>query len=194
MKAFRREGQVLIAQFDEAERRILAGVFSDTALLLGTNFALTGDDPDAAGPEAIVLDWDSGAVAQPRDPAVARLLPNASLDADDAAEFRRFTEADIRRSKTDRLRLWFDALGSSGTVEVPAADAGEWVAPLTDVRLVLASRLEIATDSDAEEVYGEHPPGPDATEADYSRFALGQIYGALTWLQESLLAAMLTEQ
>jgi hypothetical protein len=47
----------------------------------------------------------------PDDPAVHRLLPDASRDdAEVAAEFRRLTEDDLRQQKIDRLAVLFDAL------------------------------------------------------------------------------------
>lgn len=195
MKRFRREQSMYVAEADEAERRILGGVFADTALLLGVDL---GDDEGPGADEATQLTedllstWSEEDVGEPLDPALARLLPSAHEDDEVAAEFRRLTESDIRRTKVDRLRNWVEAFSSPGPkIYVPVAGAGEWVAALTDVRLVLANRLEIETDVDAEAVYARTEPEGDG-DADYTTFALGQIYGALTWLQESLLQAMMS--
>lgn len=194
MKAFRREQSMYVAEVDDVERRILAGIFADTALLLGADLR-AGDaakDPGADDPTAADLPkWPEQEVGEPLDPALARLLPSAHADEDLAAEFRRLTEGDIRRTKVDRLRKWVRALRAPGAaVYVPTAEAGEWVAALTDVRLVLASRLGIETAEDAEQVHERGAPEGDSSE-EYTTYALGQIYSALTWLQESLLRAMM---
>ena len=66
-------------------------------------------------------------------------------------------------------------------------------AALTDVRLVLASRLGLHTDEDAERLHAEIELATHALETDDDgslpvdpeRVWLGMLYQALTWLQES---------
>lgn len=129
MRAFRREGDHLVAEVDPGEREVLATVVADVAELLGAGrFEERARETGSARPDAS----DTGAVAMrlrleplpaPDDPAVHRLLPDASRDdAEVAAEFRRLTEDDLRQQKIARLAGLFDAL----TVEAlaPGAAAG----------------------------------------------------------------------
>jgi|SRR5690625_4623153 len=194
MKGFRKDRSMYIAELDDVEKRILGGVFTDTALLLGVD--LRGDDGAEADSTVDALAADflrelTQEVGEPEDPALARLLPSASDDEKAAAEFRRLTEGDIRATKVARLRKWVRAFRAPGALlYVPVNEAGEWVAALTDVRLVLASRLGIETEDDAEAIHAAGQPRGDSRE-EQTQFALGQIYSALTWLQESLLETMM---
>ena len=87
----------------------------------------------------------------PADPAVARLLPDASRDDPELAEsFRRLTEEDLRERKRDALGLAAAALRRAAPVVLGRREAQALLKGLTDVRLVLAERLGIATDEDAE--------------------------------------------
>ena len=71
---------------------------------------------------------------------------------------------------------------------------GKTAAALTDVRLVVASRLGIEADEDAEALHrdvaeasvGLRTMGPEELGIDPERLWLGMLYDALTWLQESL--------
>lgn len=139
--------------------------------------------------------------AVPDDPALARLLPPMSRDDDAlAGELRSLTEESLREGKVANLRaLWHELeepTGPDGAVVVERGQEGRWLAAITDVRLVLAARLGIESDADADAVYerAQQPDrmrrrGPDG-EADEVENALSTMYAALTWWQESLLEAM----
>lgn len=191
MKGFARKRGVYVAQLDRTERTILSRVVADTALLLGTRLDI--ELPSAEPDPLASLDWSADEIAEPTDPALARLLPAASEDDGVAGEFRRLTESDLRAAKVDRLRMVWGALLAPGErLEVAPEKAMDWAAALTDVRLVIAERLDIQTDDDAEAVYEaatrRRRPGE---EVDEVRSALASLYMALTWLQESLLSVML---
>jgi len=201
---------------EPAELRIIARVVADTAELLGSSIdgepdavghvppsAPDGDGPgpDDAAPvppsatDAAVLAalaWDPAGGETPRDPALARLLPPASTDDDElAAEMRRLTEGAVRATKVDQLRVVHRTLTqSSGVVIVRKGQERSWLAALTDLRLVLASRLGIETDDDAERVYERAGSSHPQTPAEELDAALTSLYAALTWWQESLLEAM----
>lgn len=199
MKAFKRQDTELVAEVDHVEKRIMAGVFADTALLLGTSLDEEVEgEPGLTSAERSVEDFFKDVtqhdLGEPKDPALVRLLPNAYDDEAAQLEFRRLTEADIRAAKVDRLRKWVRALQEPGTeVAVPEYEAGEWVAALTDVRLVLATRLGIESPEDAQDIHTRVGPEGESSE-EYTQFALGQIYSALTWLQESLLTALMQSE
>jgi hypothetical protein len=192
-------GPHYVATLDDVERTILAGVVADTAILLGARWAegALGEAEPATDP-LDALDWDADRVESPSDPALARLLPEASReDAELAAEFRRLTEGSLRRGKVANLRVVWTALRmGSGPLAVPRAEAPRWASALTDVRLVLAARLGIETEEDADRVHdvadGLVPVAEEDVEAEVQA-ALASLYSALTWLQESLLQAMLDD-
>ncbi|WNB86674.1 DUF2017 family protein [Cellulomonas sp. ATA003] len=157
----------------------------------------------------------------PDDPAVRRLLPDASRDDDAvAAEFRRLTEADLRATKVARLRdLWLaltrDAepvpgVGVDDDVDLPVRreDAPAVAAALTDLRLVLADRLGLESEEDADALYTSLEEQAAAEEAGWvpdddrpareivaaeARAHLGAVYAALSWLQETLMAVLLAD-
>lgn len=124
--------------------------------------------PSAAASETIsaireIFEGLEGApVEPPVDPAVRRLLPDASSDPEVASEFRRFTDDDLRQHKVERLLLFADLL-----LEVPpSADEGDQLdfvvlseeaqhiaGALADIRLVIGERLGLRTDRDSEELY-----------------------------------------
>jgi hypothetical protein len=165
----------------------------------------SGGDPGsrhAAGDDAVLaaLDFEPAsdrAPDAPSDPALARLLPPMSHD-DPAlsAELRALTEHSLRAGKVSRLEVVWRELAEPAVrpdaVVVHAGQEGRWLAALTDVRLVLASRLGISDEADAERVYdraqGEGAAPDD--EDDEVTDALATMYAALTWWQESLLEAM----
>jgi hypothetical protein len=219
MRAFRTVGRHYVAGLGPTEREVFATVVADVAELLGAGRFEDGGEDDVA-PEPAVESWTRSAVPAPADPAVRRLLPDASRD-DDAvtAEFRRLTEADLRASKIDRLRSVWRALRGEGEVLTGVGidddedlvlrreDADAFAAALTDVRLVLAERLGLETEEDADRLYealeaqaaAEEAGWPDDDRparqvlADELRAYLGSVYAALTWLQESLVSALLAD-
>lgn len=200
-------GAVAVAELDLDERMVVARIIADVGLLLsGESFGM--EIPVHQDVEDEVFRQLRGleeALADPTDPAVLRLLPNAApTDREVADEFRRLTEADLRSLKVARLRRMWEQLSEDGPEwEVPADEALSTAAALTDVRLVLASRLGIATDDDAERLYeelafassamaGEDTAGSPLVNPE--RVWLGMLYQALTYLQESLVSFMASEE
>jgi len=136
----------------------------------------------------------------PEDPAVRRLLPVASEDAEIAEEFRRFTQVDLRAHKIERLLALVRALRSGaekGRLAVPKDRADLLAGALVDIRLVIAERLGLDSDESADELYtelarAERGDGPDSAAAAL-RLHLATAYAALTWLQESLVTVQLAD-
>jgi hypothetical protein len=133
------------------------------------------------------IDADADVVAAPADPAVRRLLPDASDDPEVAHEFRRLTDEDLRQRKVDRLLLFAELLleaspSSDEDEQLPMVvardDGPEVAAALGDVRQVIGSRLGLRTDADTDALYrsvsatweddvpededGDDPAGPAA--------------------------------
>ena len=209
MRAFKRRRGMYAARLDADERDVIAALVADVAELLGAGRI------DEVTPVSTVRDDGTprmriDPVAPPTDPAVRRLLPDASRDDPEvSAEFRRLTEDDIRAGKVARLgRLWtalttpVDGQRADAFVIAPD-DAKDVAAALTDLRLVLAERLAIRTDTQAERLYDQllTSPTADLDEIDgagdeldpATRRYLVAVYGALSWLQESLVEALLTD-
>ncbi len=188
-----------VAELDSEERAVIARVVADVGLLLGGEpFGMEIGVPDGdEDPLFRHLRGLEAALTDPDDPAVLRVLPNASPDDREVAEeFRRFTEPELRTLKVDRLRVMWRSLSEDGPEWiVPEPDALSTAAALTDIRLVLASRLGLTTDDDAmalhEEIERAHDQvtedGPDSALQNPERVWLGMLYQALTWLQESLM-------
>lgn len=96
--------------------------------------------------------------APPDDPAIARLVPDAYADDDEAAgQFRALTGRDLLgRRDADALTVLGalgderdDAAGLEVMVMTLAPEEVEaWLRTLTALRLVLASRLDIRSESD----------------------------------------------
>jgi hypothetical protein len=203
VKAFVAHGGVAVAELDDEERMVVARIVADVGLLLGGEpFGM--EEPvyenrvDAADEILAYLRGLEDSLAEPDDPAVLRLLPNAApTDREVSDEFRRLTEGDLRGLKVARLRTMWQQLSEDGPEwEVASEDALPTASALTDVRLVLASRLGLNTDEDAERLHTEielatHALETDAErelEIDPERVWLGMLYQALTWLQESLVS------
>lgn len=207
MQAFRREQDRYVAGLDLRERKIIAGLVDDVAQLLGAERFENHPSTALGTPSAPQDPWprlalDGVPVTAPADPAVRRLLPDASTDARLAAEFRRLTETELRSGKLDRLRrvwaLLHQPVDLAGRRPPPFAvsqqDAPMLAAALTDLRLVLADRLGLVTDADGDRLYAELAAAEaGVTVIDETRAYLGSLYSALSWLQESLLEVMLSD-
>jgi hypothetical protein len=163
MTRFRRSGDLCIARFSPEEAQVLRQSMASLAALLS-------DDPD------------------PDDPAVERLFPDAyPEDPVQQAEFRRFTEPDLRSAKVEQARtVLSDLLERGGEVRLKEEQAELWLRALTDVRLALGTRLGVADDTEIEaeidEAVGRNPDSPRVVQLT--------VYAYLTFLQESLVGAL----
>jgi hypothetical protein len=87
----------------------------------------------------------------PSDPAIVRMRPDAYPDDPTAsAEFRRFTAGGLVERKIANADTGMITLSSaieSGEVRLDPREAGAWLRCLTDIRLTLASRLGIESET-----------------------------------------------
>ena len=144
------------------------------------------------GPEELAADADpleaavgiGAATEAPVDPALARLLPDAYReDPEAAAEFRRYTETGLREAKRAAARTALASLARPGRRHRLGPDEAQaWLRALNDLRLTLGTRLGVTEDWD--ELLAGLP------EDDARRYALA-VYDHLTWLQESLVQALM---
>lgn len=205
MRGFEPRDAAVVAELDDEERTVLARIVADVGLLLaGERFGLDAtDDAEPVDVERALFAPLQGleeALAEPDDPAILRLLPNAAPDDREVAdEFRRLTEADLRGLKVDRLRRMWRQLSEDGEQwRVERVEADATAAALTDVRLVLATRLGLSTDLEVDALHAEIDlavrtldEDEDAQGVDHERVWLGMLYEALTWLQESLVRCLM---
>ncbi|MFH8222992.1 DUF2017 domain-containing protein [Streptomyces sp. NPDC018057] len=110
----------------------------------------------------------------PADPVLRRLFPDAYGDPGQppasaeeaaeqrahAAEFRRFTENDLRAGKRENALAVIHSLnalapsGEGGAVlKLSPEESRRWLGALNDLRLAIAARLEIGDEDDADDLY-----------------------------------------
>lgn len=182
------------SRVDASERTLLARLVRDVRELVAGSERATppGDDDPIAH-----LDFDPDQRETPSDPALARLFaPMSTSDPDLADELRGLTADELRRSKLANLDLLARSLAAGAeTVLVRRGEEQQWLAALTDIRLVLASRLGIEDDADSERFHAIAVAATRqaAPEADERTTALAALYSGLTWWQESLLLAVTGE-
>jgi hypothetical protein len=185
----RRSGRI-IATFSGFEADLLRSLAAQLVELLRNEAAVPHDHGD---PLEAMLRFD-GPTTAPEDPVLARLFPTAYPGDDDAAaEFRRFTEGGLRDGKASGAASIIDTLEEAGLpphlaeqrlvidVELDQETALSWLKSFTDLRLALATRLEVEQDDDA---YWASLPDDDP------RAQAHDIYDWIGALQETLVDAV----
>ncbi|WP_063735198.1 DUF2017 domain-containing protein [Streptomyces sp. RTd22] len=187
---------------DEVEISILRSLAVQLAELIGP-----GDQPAGAEDPLDAL-FAEGPSEAPSDPALARLFPDAygapdqELDADAekearaaSAEFRRYTENDLRaRKRDDALAMVRDldslAAGPTGSaakdqavLELAPQKSRQWLGALNDLRLAIGTRLEVTDDDDGGELLGLPDSDP--------RKPMVMAYFWLGGLQETLIETLM---
>ena len=175
-----------------AEKRFLSRLLADTMVLLGEEETPEAEaaDPGDAAPSAADLErlFGTSAGERPTDPALLRLLPDADgEDEERSSEFRRLTETDIRQSKLANLRAARFSLGAVSPISLDRQTVHAWAVALTDIRLVIATRLEIASDADFEELYENIDSLDEHTQTMLS------VYDFLTWAQEQFASILVAD-
>lgn len=147
--------------------------------------------PETLDPLEELLDF-SGPTLAPEDPVLARLFPTAyPEDEEAAAEFRRYTESDLRNGKAASAAAIIDTLEEAGLddqpeegmfidVELSGQVAITWMRSFTDMRLAIATRLGVE-DGDEERWYALPDDDPESQVHD--------IYEWIGYLQETLVHA-----
>ncbi|MEU7181177.1 DUF2017 domain-containing protein [Streptomyces celluloflavus] len=150
------------APLDDVEISILRSLAVQLLELIGP-----GEEP-AGTDDLLASIFNDGPSEPPADPVLARLFPDAyggpDLVPDDdvraaAAEFRRYTENDLRsRKRDDALALVraLDALtpgGDGGAVlRLTPDECRQWLGALNDLRLAIGTRLEVTDEDDGGEL------------------------------------------
>ena len=161
-------GRKITLKLDDAELGVLSQLLEQMSELL--------EDPESesgADPLAKLLNM-SGSTQISEDPALARLFPDGYSDDEHAsADFRRFTEQDLRAQKVTALVVAQETLKDwKGKSSITGQQAQDWLKALNDLRLVLGTRLEITDDADRD--FDLDEPGI-------------HLYNYLTYLQGTLI-------
>ena len=185
--AFKRKGERFVVRLDDIEREVVMGLLQQTLdFVEPPEVEPTGDAfEDLVATIGMPRLDDAGHVAEPEDPALARLLPSGNRQDDAiAAEFRRLTEHGLRERKAQNLGMAIAALAAADgdKVSLDLGQAQAMVVALTDVRLLLGERLGLRTDEDADAL-AERLERAEDHDIETMRAA---YYDFLTWLQESL--------
>ncbi|MER7402313.1 DUF2017 domain-containing protein [Streptomyces sp. NPDC000070] len=137
---------------------------------------LIGPGPAGEAPEDPLAElFSEGPSEPPADPVLKRLFPDAYSDPEQpasprdaeerraySAEFRRYTENDLRAGKRDNALAVIrslDALSSASAGEGGAVlklsveESQRWLGALNDLRLAIGSRLEITDEEDTDLLY-----------------------------------------
>lgn len=140
----------------------------------------------------------------PSDPVLRRLFPDAyggpggeSASPEEAeerraysAEFRRFTENDLRARKRENALAVIRSLDAltavnkeGGVLELSRGESEQWLGALNDLRLAIGSRLEVVDEDDIDHLYGLPDEDP--------RKPMVMAYLWLGSLQEALVATLM---
>ncbi|HEV8023811.1 MAG TPA: DUF2017 domain-containing protein [Candidatus Nanopelagicales bacterium] len=165
----------IVLRVDQVERGLLMSVAQQVIDLVKPE-----ERPHDADPLEAQLGWTDEEVGPSDDPAVARLLPNAYADEQEAADFRRFTERDLREGKVQHARTVVAELERSGE-KVVVGSPDSWLATLNDARLAIGTRIQIGDDNHEELA---------SLPAEDPRAGLFHVYDWLTFLQESLVRCL----
>ncbi len=168
---------------------------------------LIGPGPaEEAGADPLAELFAEGPSEPPADPVLQRLFPDAygdpgarPADAQEAAEqrarsaeFRRYTENDLRAGKRENAlavvhslnELSSAAAGEGGAVlKLSPEQSRRWLGALNDLRLAIGARLEITDEDEADDLYRLPDEDP--------RKPMVMAYLWLGGLQESLVATLM---
>ncbi|MEU9419763.1 DUF2017 domain-containing protein [Streptomyces sp. NPDC048272] len=160
-----RDGEGAAVALEEIEISILRSLAVQLLELIGPG----APEPAADADPLAVLFASDGPTEPPSDPALARLFPDAyggpgaterGVDPVEltarSAEFRRFTENDLRtRKREDALAVVrsLDRLTPAGDGAAVLELTGDlrlrWLGALNDLRLTIAARLDITEDDES---------------------------------------------
>ncbi|WP_406727335.1 DUF2017 domain-containing protein [Streptomyces sp. GD-15H] len=182
---------------DDVEISIIRSLAVQLMELIGP-----GPAEDASGDPLAGL-FAEGPSEPPADPVLRRLFPDAYGDPEEpasledteeqrahSAEFRRFTENDLRAGKRDNALAVIRSLdelaaaGEGGAVlQLSAEDSRQWLGALNDLRLAIGSRLEIDDEDDADLLFRLPDEDP--------RKPMVMAYLWLGGLQETLVSTLM---
>ncbi|MEU6145193.1 DUF2017 domain-containing protein [Streptomyces sp. NPDC047081] len=135
---------------------------------------LIGPGPGGDAPDDPLAElFAEGPTEPPKDPVLRRLFPDAYSDPEGtpgpeeaeeqqahSAEFRRYTENDLRAGKRENalavircLDALTPALDGGAVLKLSTEESRQWLGALNDLRLAIGSRLEIEDEDDTDLLY-----------------------------------------
>jgi uncharacterized protein DUF2017 len=179
-----RVGETVTTRMDRQEAAVLRGMVGSIEEMLQARQAEAPQDELAA-----ITGIRTGPSTTPDDPIMARLLPDfhrlddedvtTGKDRDSAAALRSLHEPELLDLKTGVAGVVLTTCPPAGglvTLTLEQADA--WLSAINDVRLALGTTLGVSEDM------------PDELPEDDPRAPHLGVYHWLTWLQESLVSAL----
>lgn len=140
MRPFRRRKGRIVAKLGKRDRQVLEYLCDQIEELLAE------PETDRQTPQ-----WardlglsGTGPRQAPSDPVLARLLPDAYADPEQAQEFRRLAEGDLRAAKLRNMVCVRGGL-ERDPLDI-TEDAHAWMAFLADCRLMLGTELGVTED------------------------------------------------
>lgn len=169
-----------VLEVSENERDVLINLSGQLIEILAERVDVANSDPLAK------MVGITGHDSPPDDEVLLRLLPNAYADPVDASEFRRYTESDLRRKKTQHAMLVRSGLMEmeNRSILLDSEDAQAWLGAINDIRLALGVRLKV--DENSHERL-------ELLSPDDPMHAVFAVYSWLGWLQESLVLACMED-
>lgn len=196
-----RDGSVTVRVWID-QRLAVAHVLDEVAQLLGSEVTPEDEpEPVTAGPVGQGDTWAafeaSLRVEPPKDPALARLLPDGHREDGELAQgYRRLTERSLRSYKQGAATRAAAALRRPDPVTLTATEARSLLTSLADARLVLAERLGVHTEEDGEQLWHDlervEAEVADLAEDDprWDWVRAVATYEALAWWQQQLVTAL----
>ncbi|MCX4881088.1 DUF2017 domain-containing protein [Streptomyces sp. NBC_00847] len=165
---------------------------------------LVGPGPGEDAPDDPLAElFAEGPSEPPKDPVLRRLFPDAYSDPEGtpgpaeaeeqlahSAEFRRFTENDLRAGKRESalavvrsLDALTPAVDGGAVLKLSSEESRQWLGALNDLRLAIGSRLEITDEDDTDLLYRLPDEDP--------RKPMVMAYLWLGGLQETLVSTLM---
>lgn len=184
MIPWERAGETVTTKIDRQESAVLRGLVTQMDEMLRSRIDEAPQDELAT-----LTGMRTGPSTAPDDPILSRLLPDfhrldddkiSTEDRDSAAALRSLHEPELLDLKTGVAGVLLDTCPpGGGLVKLSLEQADAWMSALNDVRLALGTTLGVSEDM-PEELPDDDPRAPH----------LG-VYHWLTWMQESLVTAMI---
>ena len=185
MIPWERVGDTATTKIDRQEAAVLRG------MVAGIEEMLKARQDEAPQDELAALTGiRTGSTIAPDDPILGRLLPDfyrldaedtpaTKADRDSAAALRSLHEPELLDLKTGVAGVVLDTCPpGGGLVKLSLEQADAWLSAINDVRLALGTTLDVTEDM------------PDELPDDDPRAPHLGVYHWLTWMQESLIAAL----
>ncbi|MCP2170398.1 DUF2017 domain-containing protein [Goodfellowiella coeruleoviolacea] len=185
MKHWTREGDRVVAVLDRQEAAVLRGMVGQVKdMLMARGSEMPQDELSA------LTGIRTAPATPPDDPILGRLLPDFfrldpdapdPQEVDSAGALRSVHEPQLIDLKTGVAAVVLDTCPSQGgLVRLTLEQSESWLSALNDVRLALGTALDVTEDM------------PDELPVEDPRSAHLGVYHWLTFVQESLVEAMMS--